>query len=115
MVDIADPNRGAKLAHDLTLQGPGRAEYCRADLTKPIELFYALRRPVDVYGEVATVVIGNAGMVVKDDDPRVSWLSFSSCSKVITKLFRFRFSTRLSLCSNSTRPLSFLGLKSQPT
>lgn len=72
MVDVADTARGEELARRLSGSGPGLAAYVRADLTKPVELYAALRRPLELFGDVATIVVGNAGIVVKDDDPRVA-------------------------------------------
>ncbi len=68
VVDKCDSSRGTSVAKELSQKGPGKAAFFHANLTKVDELRRALEQPQIEFGAPASVVIGNAGMVCKDDD-----------------------------------------------
>mmetsp|Transcript_15441 Transcript_15441/g.27442 ORF Transcript_15441/g.27442 Transcript_15441/m.27442 type:complete len:272 (+) Transcript_15441:2031-2846(+) len=84
MVDICDEARGEKIAADLSAAGPGKAAFVRADLTDLKALEEALKKPKEIFGQVASIVCGNAGLAVEDDDPRlVAMLQLNAVTVIV--------------------------------
>lgn len=68
MVDVCSTARGNDVAAQLSNKLQGTAKFFRVDLTDMFQLRLALDKPHEYFGDVATVVFHNAGIVVNDDD-----------------------------------------------
>lgn len=85
MVDVCPTARGNDIAAQLTKNSQGTAKFFRADLTDMFQLRLALDKPKEYFGDVATVVFHNAGIVVNDDDlgAVVKMISLNSTSMIV--------------------------------
>jgi len=84
MVDLCDEARGQAAAREVQAMGGGRAAFVRADVSRGDELRAALERPQALFGGPATIVCGNAGIVVKDDDARAETMLLVNSVAVIS-------------------------------
>lgn len=85
MVDIIGQQQGQKLAEELSSSssGEGAAAFVHADLSDISQVAASMKRAKEIFGSVATIVVNNAGISVKDDDPRLKTMLDLNCTAVI--------------------------------
>lgn len=70
MVDVCDESTGKSRAEEVARGAKGEASFFRADLTQVEQVKKALEEPTKRFGSPASIVCGNAGIVVNDDSPK---------------------------------------------